>query len=201
MSTNLAISNNSQCRIFQSFKSVNRRANHLYHKITGLCVTIQFVLIGYLTAFTVPLAVVYTSFEAPTQSPAVMAFEQQISSANQTEIVVAQTPQEKANLDRFDELDFDAWNNRNWTLFSEIHGPDVLVVDFDGNKTRGIEQHLQWAQALTSAVPESKVLAHPIKIAAGNWTAVTGTLPGNATMITLAHWEDGRIAEEYLFGN
>jgi hypothetical protein len=74
-------------------------------------------------------------------------------------------------------------------------------VDFNGNITRGIEQHVQWAMAVTSAESESRVLAHPIKIAAGNWTAVTGTLPGNVTMITLAHWEDGRIAEEYLFSN
>ena len=89
--------------------------------------------------------------------------------------MVAQTPQERANLDRFDELDFNAWNNRNWTLFQEIHGPDVLVVDFSGNTTRGIDQHLDWATAFTSAQPESKVFTHPIRIPAGNWTAVTGT--------------------------
>lgn len=53
--------------------------------------------------------------------------------------------------------------------------------------------------AAISAAPESRVIAHPIKIAAGNWTAVTGTLPGNVTMVTVAHWEDSRIAEEYLF--
>jgi hypothetical protein len=29
-------------------------------------------------------------------------------SSNQTEIVVAQTPEEQANLDRFDRLDFEA---------------------------------------------------------------------------------------------
>jgi hypothetical protein len=120
--------------------------------------------------------------------------------SNQKEIVVvAQTREEKANLERFDKLDFEAWNNRNWTLFREIHVPDVLVVDFSGNKTKGIEQHVQWAMAAISAAPESRVLAHPIKIATGNWTAVTGTLPGNITMVTVAHWEDGRIAQEYLF--
>jgi len=136
--------------------------------------------------------------EASTLTEYAMAQEEQ--SSNQTEIVVvAQTPEEKANLERFDKLDFEAWNNRNWTLFREIHGPDVLVVDFNGNTTRGIEQHVQWAMAAISAAPESRVLAHPIKIAAGNWTAVTGTLPGNVTMVTVAHWEDGRIAEEYLF--
>ena len=120
-------------------------------------------------------------------------------SSNQTQIIVAQTPEEKDNLERFDKLDFEAWNNRNWTLFREIHAPDVLVVDFNGNTTRGIEQHVQWAMAAISAAPDSRVLSHPIKIAAGNWTAATGILPGNVTMVTVAHWKDGRIAEEYLF--
>ena len=123
----------------------------------------------------------------------------QEQSSNQTQIIVAQTPEEKANLERFDKLDFEAWNNRNWTLFREIHAPDVLVVDFNGNTTRGIEQHVQWAMAAISAAPDSRILAHPIKIAAGNWTAATGILPGNVTMVTVAHWKDGRIAEEYLF--
>jgi hypothetical protein len=126
-----------------------------------------------------------------------MAQEQ---SSNQSQmIVVAQTPAEKANLGRFDKLDFQAWNSRNWTLFREIHAPDVLVVDFNGKTTKGIEQHIQWAIAAISAAPENKVLAHPIKIAAGDWTAVTGILPGNITMVTVAHWKDGRIAQEYLF--
>jgi hypothetical protein len=113
--------------------------------------------------------------EASTLTQYAMAQEQ---SSNQTQIVVAQTQEEKANLERFDKLDFEAWNNRNWTLFREIHSPDVLVVDFNGNATRGIEQHVQWAMAAISAAPESRVISHPIKIAAGNWTAVTGTLPG-----------------------
>ena len=123
----------------------------------------------------------------------------QDKSFNQAEIIVAQTSEEKANLDRFDKLDFEAWNNRNWTLFREIHGPDVLVVDFNGNTTRGIDTLVKWAIVAVSAAPDSKILAHPIKIAAGNWTAVTGTLPGNITMVTVAHWNNGRIAEEYLF--
>jgi hypothetical protein len=157
----------------------------------------QSVFVGIAAVLIATLVIGYT----PIQFSVVMALEQQTSTSNQTEIVVAQTPQEKANLERFDELDFDSWNTRNWTLFREIHAPDVLVVDFSGNTTRGVDQHIEWAMAFTSANPESKVLAHPIKIAAGNWTAVTGTLPGNSTMITLAHWEDGRITEEYLFGN
>lgn len=166
----------------------------------------QSVLLGIVTIFVTISVIDYMHFQAPAQSTVVKALEQQTSSSsssltNQTEIVVARTLEEKANLERFDQLDFESWNTRNWTLFQEIHGPDVLVVDFSGNTTRGIDQHLDWATAFTSAQPESKVLAHPIKIAAGNWTAVTGTLPGNHTMITLVHWQDGRIAEEYLFSN
>jgi SnoaL-like domain len=145
---------------------------------------------------TVAVLVLLFNTEVSTSTEYAMAQEQ---SSNQSQIVMAQTPEEKANLERFDKLDFEAWNNRNWTLFREIHGPDVLVVDFNGNTTRGIEQHIQWAMAAISAAPDSRVLAHPIKIAAGNWTAVTGTLPGNLTMVTVAHWDNGRIAEEYLF--
>jgi hypothetical protein len=147
------------------------------------------------------LAVIPVGFDL-NNNFAAMAQEQASStssSSNQTEIVVAQTPEEQSNLDRFDRLDFEAWNNRNWTLFEELHSPDVLVVDFTGATTRGIDQHLQWAMGAVSAQPESRVLAHPIKIAAGNWTVVTGALPGNLTMVTVAHWEEGRIAEEYLF--
>ena len=116
----------------------------------------------------------------------------QEQSSSQTQIIVAQTPEEKANLKRFDKLDFEAWNNRNWTLFREIRASDVLVVDFNDNTTRGIEQHVQWAMAVISAAPDSRILAHPIKIAAGNWTAVTGILLGNVAMVTL---HTGRMAE------
>ena len=173
----------------------------LYSKALESLVSIPFLSPEYVTALIVTLMVGATPFQASTENPPLSGLGQQTTPVNQTEIVVARTSQEKANLDRFDELDFDAWNNRNWTLFREIHAPDVLVVDFSGNTTRGIDQHVEWAIAAISLSPESKVLTHPIKIAAGNWTAVTGTLPGNATMITLAHWEDGRIAEEYLFSN
>ncbi len=76
-----------------------------------------------------------------------------LSSQNE---VVAATSEEKDNLKRFDKLDFEAWNNRNWTLFKEIYSPDVLVTDFNGNITRGIEQHVQWAMAAISSAPDSE---------------------------------------------
>jgi|Tabmets5t2r1_1033131.scaffolds.fasta_scaffold06478_3 SnoaL-like domain len=177
--------------------------------LTGLNQKTSFVTLLFLSTILIASFTLtpYSGFASPqTNNTSIqpealqdMATSTTPSSSNQTEIVVAQTPEEQANLDRLDRLDFEAWNNRNWTLFEELHSPDVLVVDFTGNTTRGIEQHLQWAMAFVAAQPESKVSAHPIKIAAGDWTVATGTLPGNLTMLTVAHWEDGRIAEEYLF--
>jgi hypothetical protein len=119
--------------------------------------------------------------------------------SNQSQIVIAKTSVEKTNLERFINLIFKHGITEIGHFFRELHAPDVLVVDFNGHTTKGIEQHVLWAMAAISAAPESRVLAHPIKIAAGNWTAGPGTLPGNLTMVTLAHWKDGRIAQEYLF--
>jgi hypothetical protein len=138
------------------------------------------------------------------------SFSQSYNQTSDDEVVVvADSPEAKTNLDRFDQLDFDAWNNRNWTLFREIHSPDVLVVDFSGKVTRGIDQHVKWANESLSSTP-STIIAHPLKIAAGNWTAVTGNSTRtdlstgesfNSTMVTVAHWKDGRILEEYLFSH
>jgi hypothetical protein len=110
------------------------------------------------------------------------------------------------NLKRFDELDFEAWNKKNWKLFDEIHAPDVLVVMADGTRTKGIEAHNNAMKGFLKMM-DGQITAHPIKIGQGEWTAVTGetsiTLPNGKTlkslMCTVARWKDGRIIEEYLF--
>jgi hypothetical protein len=103
------------------------------------------------------------------------------------------------NLETFDRLDFEAWNEQNWELFSQIHGDNVHVEGF-GTSTDGNDVHVQWAQEFIAANPNSyRILRHPIRIGAGDWTAVTGELEDGSTMATFARWENGRIAEEYLF--
>lgn len=102
------------------------------------------------------------------------------------------------NLETFDRLDFEGWNKRDWDLFSQIHGDEVTVVGF-GSATEGVDDHVAWAQAFIEQNPDSTIEAHPIRIGAGDWTAVVGTFPGGGSMCTVARWEDGRIAEEYLF--
>jgi hypothetical protein len=127
----------------------------------------------------------------------------------------------KANLERFDTLDFDAFSNQNWALLNEIHAPDVFVVWPDGRQTTGIEQHDKDLKEMFVYAPDTKINVHPIKFGSGNWTAVTGFMTGtfskpmplangsmipptgkqfNLTMATIAEWnDDGRIAKEYLF--
>lgn len=126
----------------------------------------------------------------------------------------------KANLERFDILDFEAFSNQNWTLLNEIHAPDVLVIWPDGRQTIGIEQHDKDLKEMFVYAPDTKIMVHPIKFGSGNWTAATGFMTGtfsnpmplangsiipptgkqfNITMATIAQWEDGRITEEHLF--
>ena len=85
------------------------------------------------------------------------------------------------------------------TLFSDIHSQDVMVSDMAGNVTKGLDQHLQWAKNAVAFHPDSKIVSHPITIAAVNWTAVTNTLPGNVAMMTLAYWEEGWQNNEGVF--
>jgi hypothetical protein len=115
-----------------------------------------------------------------------------------TPITAADTASAEENLALFDQLDFEAWNNRDWNLFRELHSEDVHVEGF-GTTTDGIEAHLAWAQAFIAQVPDSTIVAHPIRIGAGDWIAVTGVSNDGSTSLTLARWENGQIVEEYLF--
>jgi predicted ester cyclase len=67
--------------------------------------------------------------------------------------------------------------------------------------------------------PDTKIKEHPVRIASGDWTAVSGVLegtfsqpmpigPGKAIpptgkrfklgMVTIGHWKDGVMTEEWL---
>jgi predicted ester cyclase len=134
---------------------------------------------------------------------------------------MSEKEQVQANLERFDQLDFDAYSHRqDMKLFAEIHCPDVKVVFPDGRTTHGIEQHLKDIEGLFNGTPDSRVTAHPIAFGAGDWTVATGVLEatfsepmqlpnGNSipptgnkvklNMATIARWNNGCIAEEHLF--
>jgi hypothetical protein len=133
----------------------------------------------------------------------------------------AKGDQVQANLKRFDQLDFDAYSQRqNMKLFREIHCPDVKVAFPDGRTTEGIEQHVSDIDGLFNGTPDSRISAHPIAFGSGEWTVTTGVmeaafselmkLPDGKTiaptrrkvkmpMATIAKWRNGCIAEEHLF--
>ncbi|ANH70727.1 hypothetical protein ABE85_19225 [Mitsuaria sp. 7] len=131
-------------------------------------------------------------------------------------------PQVKANLKRFDQLDFDAYSERkDMDLFRKLHCHDVKVVYPDGRTTHGIDAHVHDIHTIFfNGTPDSRVTAHPVAIGQGHWTAVTGVIeatfsepmkiPGDkdipptgkkakVAMVTMARWRDGCIAEEQIF--
>ena len=125
------------------------------------------------------------------------------------------------HLMKFDTLDFDVFSNQKWDRLKESHAADVTVTWPDGHETHGIDRHIEDLKAMFVAVPDTRITAHPIKIANGHWTAVVGNMQGtfsrpmktpdgktipptgkklNMQMATVGHWTDpGVMDHEWLF--
>ncbi len=122
-------------------------------------------------------------------------------------------------LQTFDELDLVAFNNRNMDLIKQIHADDVKVYNPDGTITEPMEPHAEELQYLFDTF-DFRVAEHIVGFGYGEWTAgisisegkwvkpITlsdGTVlqptgkPVSLKIATIARWENGRIAEEYLF--
>lgn len=140
---------------------------------------------------------------------------------NQQETDAAKTlAAETANLANFDDLDFNVFSGQKWDELSKSHARDIVVHWPDGHSTTGIDVHIEDLKAMFVYAPDTRIKEHPIKIASGPWTAVTGvmegtftqpmpigdgkTIPPNGkafklTMATIGRWENGVMAEEWLF--
>lgn len=106
------------------------------------------------------------------------------------------------NLNGMDELDFEGWNGADWGgVFSHYHTDDVLV-DLKGQApTHGIGEHVDAMKAMiakTGGEPV-QIASHPIRFGSGEWTCVVGEFEGGGRMVTVARWQDGAIAEEYIW--
>jgi predicted ester cyclase len=126
-----------------------------------------------------------------------------------------------ANLAKFDTLDFDVFSNQKWDRLKESHAADITVSWPDGHDTHGIERHIEDLKGMFVAIPDLKITEHPIRIANGHWTAVTGHMTGtfskpmpmgggksvpptgkklDMTMATIGHWTDAGVMDhEWLF--
>jgi predicted ester cyclase len=125
------------------------------------------------------------------------------------------------NLMKFDTLDFDVFSNQKWDRLKESHAADITVSWPDGHDTHGIEKHIEDLKGMFVALPDLKITEHPIRIANGHWTAVTGRMVGtfskpmaigngkfaqptgkklDMTMATIGHWTDAGVMDhEWLF--
>jgi hypothetical protein len=123
------------------------------------------------------------------------------------------------HLQTFDDLDLVAFNNRDMKLIREIHAENVKVYNPDGTITEPMDPHAEELQFLFDTF-DFKVAEHIVGFGHGEWTAgisiskgkwvkpmsmPDGTVlqptgkPVSVKIATIARWENGRIAEEYLF--
>ena len=89
----------------------------------------------------------------------------------------------------------------------------------DGRTTNGIEPHIEDLKGMFVFAPDTRIKEHPIRIASGEWTAVTGYIEGTFSqpmpighgkdlsptgktfklpMVTIGHWKNGVMDEEWL---
>ncbi len=131
------------------------------------------------------------------------------------------TAVECRNLRTFDELDFQVYSGQEWDRLGESHAQNVRVHWPDGHYTDGIERHLADLKSQFVWAPDTRVSEHPLRIAKGELTAVTGVLTGTfsrpmpdgtggfirptnksfaVNMVTVGLWnKHGVMDEEFLF--
>jgi len=127
---------------------------------------------------------------------------------------------EQTNLATFDDLDFNVYSGQKWDELSRSHSKDITVHWPDGRTTQGIETHIEDLKAMFVFAPDTRIKEHPVKIASGDWTAVSGIMEGTFSqpmpagdgksipptgkafrlpMATIGHWKDGVMDEEWLY--
>lgn len=130
------------------------------------------------------------------------------------------TEQEQAHLENFDDLDFNVFTGQKWDELPRSHARDIIVHWPDGRTTEGLEPHIKDLEAMFVWAPDARIEQHPIHIASGEYTAVTGITEGTFTkpmplsdgttipptnktfklsMVTIGRWENGVMQEEWLY--
>nr|QIZ02267.1 ester cyclase [Streptomyces sp. S1D4-11] len=91
------------------------------------------------------------------------------------------TAEERAHLERFDELDFVVFSRAEWSRLGESHAGHVRVHWPDGHYTDGIGDHIEDLKKLFVFAPDTRIEVHPLRVAKGDLTAVTGVMKGTFT--------------------
>ncbi len=127
---------------------------------------------------------------------------------------------EEGNLAKFDDLDYNIFSGQKWEQLEKSHHKDIVVRWPDGRATKGIDVHIEDLKEMFVYAPDTRIKEHPIRIAQGEWTSVMGIMKGTFTkpmpagngktvqptgksfklpMVTIGHWKDGVMDEEWLF--
>lgn len=130
------------------------------------------------------------------------------------------TQTEQANLDNFDDLDFRVYSGQLWEDLGKSHDKDIVVHWPDGRTTHGIDVHIEDLKGMFVFAPDTRIKEHPVRIAEGEWTAVSGYIEGTFTepmpigngktipptgksfrlpMATIGYWKNGVMIEEWLY--
>ncbi len=144
----------------------------------------------------------------------------QSTDATEPAQIKAEREQQERNLANFDDLDFNVYSNQKWDQLSKSHAADIVVHWPGGRTTTGIAPHIEDLKKQFVFAPDTRIKTHPIKIAQGNYTAVTGVMEGTFSkpmptpegktiaptnkpfkldMVTIGRWENGVMKEEWLF--
>jgi len=127
---------------------------------------------------------------------------------------------ENVNLTNFDDLDFNVYSGQKWDELSKSHTKNIIVHYPDGHISKGLDKHIEELKPMFVFAPDTNIKEHPIRIASGEWTAVSGSVSGTFTkpmpigegktvpptgkkfklgMVTIGHWtKDGVMDEEWL---
>lgn len=127
--------------------------------------------------------------------------------------------QEHRNLKTFDDLDFNVYSGQKWDELHRSHADDIVVHWPDGRVTKGIKPHIEDLASQFVFAPDTRIKQHPIRIAQGEYTAVTGIMEGTFSkpmpvkggtpiaptgkpfkidMVTIGRWKNGVMVEEWL---
>src|SRR3954447_23106108 len=70
-----------------------------------------------------------------------------------------------------------------------------------GKPTHGIQEHIDAMKAYVDSAGGTppRITSHPISFGSGEWTCVIGEFEDGSRMVTVAKWQDGAIAEEYIW--
>jgi len=167
-----------------------------------------------LAASSTSVAFAATQTVTTTEQAEIAALKAQVAA-------VAKTRQtEQTNLANFDDLDFNVYSGQKWEQLGKSHAKDIIVHYPDGHTTKGLAAHIEELKPMFVFAPDTKIKEHPIRIASGEWTAVSGTIEGTFSkpmpigdaktipatgksfkvgMMTIGHWDkNGVMDEEWL---